>query len=286
MTLGGDMEGEIYFRPSVTGISRGAFAHPVEGDDWVHDPTAGWSTVVDAKTNENLVFLMNYHDVDKIYNCIGRTTVEWMYDWVGIPAGKTWKTVYRIVPAGGFAKFSHASKNVLANNSMTEQGKAVEALPDLSGPFRSEARATGTDGKADDAARLALCLARKGAGRGNLVRPSAVNENPNADPTSDDPPEETRQKPHQESGWGGIRTPGGVAPTAVFKTAAESPKGMSTQGDAQSKVNDLADCLALLRRESPELAVVVATWSTLPKAVQAGILAMIEASAGEGGAHR
>lgn len=53
------------------------------------------------------------------------------------------------------------------------QSKALDGLPDLSGPFRNEARVTGTDGKVDDAARLA----RKGAGRGKLVRSGAVNDN-------------------------------------------------------------------------------------------------------------
>jgi hypothetical protein len=40
----------------------------------------------------------------------------------------------------------------------------------------------------------------------------------------------------------------------------------------------LAFCLAFFDRESPDLAAVTRAWSTLPEAVRAGILAMVEAS--------
>jgi hypothetical protein len=36
--------------------------------------------------------------------------------------------------------------------------------------------------------------------------------------------------------------------------------------------------LALLARESPDLALIVERWETLPKAVRAGIVAMIQAA--------
>jgi len=48
---------------------------------------------------------------------------------------------------------------------LSERGAAVEALPDLTAPARERARATGTDhatAAADDAARLASCLAETG----------------------------------------------------------------------------------------------------------------------------
>ncbi|MCZ6654505.1 MAG: hypothetical protein O7D91_15935 [Planctomycetota bacterium] len=39
-----------------------------------------------------------------------------------------------------------------------------------------------------------------------------------------------------------------------------------------------ADYLALLERKSPDLALLVKRWDTLPEAVRAGIMAMIRAS--------
>jgi hypothetical protein len=40
----------------------------------------------------------------------------------------------------------------------------------------------------------------------------------------------------------------------------------------------LASCLALLTQKSPDLALVVQRWDSLPDALRAGILAMIEAA--------
>jgi len=37
----------------------------------------------------------------------------------------------------------------------------------------------------------------------------------------------------------------------------------------------LASCLAMIQETSPELATVMAAWHMLPKAVKAGILAMV-----------
>jgi len=44
----------------------------------------------------------------------------------------------------------------------------------------------------------------------------------------------------------------------------------------------LAFCLAFFDRESPELAAVVRSWSTLPETVRAGIVAMVRASLPKG----
>jgi hypothetical protein len=83
-----------------------------------------------------------------------------------------------------------------------------------------------------------------------------------------------------ESGWGGIRTPVGLSPKAVFKTAAELPEGQDAIGVTESGPVDLAFCLALLARERPDLAAVVEAWDRLPAAIRAGIIAMVEAARG------
>ena len=41
--------------------------------------------------------------------------------------------------------------------------------------------------------------------------------------------------------------------------------------------SDLAYYLALLAEKSPDLAIIVASWDTLPDAVKAGIMAMVKA---------
>jgi len=43
--------------------------------------------------------------------------------------------------------------------------------------------------------------------------------------------------------------------------------------------------LALLERETPDLAAVIRAWPTLPEPVKAGIVAMVRASAGDSAAN-
>ena len=126
LILNGDRERDTYFRPDIFGIAKGWFAkQKAVGDDRIQYPVAGWSAVTDEKTKENVVFLMDYNDLQWLYNCICANSVEWWYDWVSIPPGKTWKTQYWIVPRLGFSGFSHASAFVLADNAMKEDKNGV-----------------------------------------------------------------------------------------------------------------------------------------------------------------
>jgi hypothetical protein len=43
---------------------------------------------------------------------------------------------------------------------------------------------------------------------------------------------------------------------------------------------NLASCLALLAEKSPDLALVLGRWNSLPEAVRTGIVAMVRAAAG------
>jgi hypothetical protein len=54
-----------------------------------------------------------------------------------------------------------------------------------------------------------------------------------------------------------------------------TPSAGDTSGDADK---DLAFCLALLARKSPDLALLVERWDGLPDVVRAGIVAMVKAS--------
>jgi len=52
---------------------------------------------------------------------------------------------------------------------------------------------------------------------------------------------------------------------------------------SENPVNNSADYLALLGQKSPDLALIVERWDSLPEAVKAGILAMIKASTDDNG---
>ena len=53
---------------------------------------------------------------------------------------------------------------------------------------------------------------------------------------------------------------------------------LETPSLTKSDEENLAFCLALLRRKSPDLALPVEQWEHVPEAVRAGIVAMVKAS--------
>ena len=163
-------------------------------------------------------------------------------------------------------------------HGMWEQmDEALSRLPDLTNHVQS-GRATGTDGKCD-VPSVAFCGARKVAEQCNTVQRDAVKQGSNADDRDDDKPGETREKTPEPSGWGGIRTPGTLSRTAVFKTAAENAQGQNQQQLTDNGVGSVARSVALLADESPDLAVVVEAWADLPQALRAGIVAMVTSAA-------
>jgi len=60
-----------------------------------------------------------------------------------------------------------------------------------------------------------------------------------------------------------------------LEQAGRKSHDQTTCGDGPAV---LADCLALLRQENPELAAVVEAWEALPAAIRAAIRAMVEAA--------
>lgn len=104
-----------------------------------------------------------------------------------------------------------------------DTGAATAQLPPLipgGGPQVEHLRATGTDGDSKRGESVALCVARKAAKRSNSVQSNAVEENEDNAPDNGASPFKTRGNASNTNGWGGIRTPGGLSPSAVFKTAA------------------------------------------------------------------
>jgi hypothetical protein len=60
--------------------------------------------------------------------------------------------------------------------------------------------------------------------------------------------------------------------------ASSSISATSSADPAEERPDDLASCLALLTRKSPDLALLVERWDGLPEAIRAGIAAMIRAA--------
>jgi hypothetical protein len=72
----------------------------------------------------------------------------------------------------------------------------------------------------------------------------------------------------------------GLENQCAGETQADASTNLSISSNANPKNSAavLASCLALLARKSPDLALVVERWDTLPEALRAGILAMIDAA--------
>jgi len=119
--LGGNKQGDDYFRPSLRGISKISSDNPSPANGgFVRAPQAGWTAAIDQRTETGLVFLMDYNYLWFLYNCAPASTVEWQYDAVAIPPGKTWQTEISLLPISGMASLSFASKNVLAGIGLKE----------------------------------------------------------------------------------------------------------------------------------------------------------------------
>jgi len=123
--LGGDKEGDIYFRPSKRGVSLTSSDDRSPPDaGFVREPQAGWTAAIDRKTHTGLVFFMDYNRLWFLYNCTGASTVEWQYDAVAIPPGKTWRTQVNVVPTSRMSAIRYASPYLLADIQCHEEGTA------------------------------------------------------------------------------------------------------------------------------------------------------------------
>src|SRR5580704_2316204 len=80
------------------------------------------------------------------------------------------------------------------------------------------------------------------------------------------------------SGEGGIRTPGRVAPTPVFKTGAAISERPTLQQDTDSVPTVLPTGLPKAVENDPDLRAVVEAWPTLADAMKRAIVALVEAA--------
>ncbi len=65
---------------------------------------------------------------------------------------------------------------------------------------------------------------------------------------------------------------------ADLQSANSTTQPLTDYSTSENDFERLASCLALLTQKSPDLALVVQRWDSLPDALRAGILAMIEAA--------
>ena len=85
--------------------------------------------------------------------------------------------------------------------------------------------------------------------------------------------------PHHNSQEMGKEAPPGFEPRmADLQSASAPPQVLINWGASTSDAERLAFCLALLRQQSPDLALLAERWNELPEAVRAGIMAMVRAT--------
>ena len=148
-------------------------------------------------------------------------------------------------------------------------------------------RATGTEGNAQAPKRLALCLARTGSESRDPVRRGAAEGVVSAG----GPGDEENQKSARTSGKTAEKNGGSAwesnPPTACFaygptvlKTADDSQQSQTAKQVREEASEDLAHCLALRSKESPDLVLVAAAWPDLPEAIRVAMVAMVKAARG------
>ena len=123
--FGGRKENITWYRACTRGVDR--LGLDANGDFWMNfnwyyadDATAGWNASTSKDTKQGMMFLIDYNDLWRIYECCGALTTEWMYDKVAIPAGKAWSTDIAIIPVNNITGFTHGSRNLLANFEVTQ----------------------------------------------------------------------------------------------------------------------------------------------------------------------
>lgn len=106
----------IYWRPTESGADWIDDTHRISacGHWYATSATAGWNGATNAALKRGVMFLMDYNDLQQLYDNTAATTTEWMYDDVAVPAGKTWTTTVSMILAEGFAGFTYGDTRIVA----------------------------------------------------------------------------------------------------------------------------------------------------------------------------
>ena len=118
----------VCVRPATTGLSLagGPFGNQRQ---WVHVPAGGWTSVMSADGKRAMVYLVDYHELRTLYNCVSSlTTVEYMYGPVALPPGKSWGTTVRVVPVVGLGRPIHVASPVACGLGVDVAGSRATAV--------------------------------------------------------------------------------------------------------------------------------------------------------------
>ncbi len=130
--VGGGKTDNRDFRPTTTGIQEAWAEYTAtetkrNGEDFVREPTAGWTAVANTANGEGAVFLVTYNDLFWLYNCIGALTTEWWYDPVPLAPGASWESPVTMVPFEGLKSVAYADQKVIASLDTTYQDQKLDA---------------------------------------------------------------------------------------------------------------------------------------------------------------
>ena len=111
----GKRKNNVYWRPTRHCIDWIDDTHRSSeyGYWFVAHANAGWNGTTNRTMKRGVMFLMDYNDLQQLYDNTAATTTEWMYDDVAVPAGKTWITTVQMIPAEGFGTFTYGGEQLL-----------------------------------------------------------------------------------------------------------------------------------------------------------------------------
>jgi uncharacterized membrane protein len=111
----GKRKNNVYWRPTRHSVDWIDDTHRISehGYWYIAQVNAGWNGTTNRTMKRGVMFLMDYNDLQHLYDNTAATTTEWMYDDVAIPAGKTWTTAVTMIPAEGFGTFTYGGEALL-----------------------------------------------------------------------------------------------------------------------------------------------------------------------------
>ncbi len=118
----GKRKNNVYWRPTRHSVDWIDDTHRISehGYWYIAQVNAGWNGTTNRELKRGVMFLMDYNDLQHLYDNTAATTTEWMYDDVAIPAGKTWLTTVKMIPAEGFGAFTYGSELLLGAVAVKE----------------------------------------------------------------------------------------------------------------------------------------------------------------------
>ncbi|HEY3417366.1 MAG TPA: hypothetical protein VGM23_10830, partial [Armatimonadota bacterium] len=143
MYVSGVKENNKYFRPDSHGVNESGWQEKTKfmgGEDYVRTPYEGWTAALNTRTQEGLVWVLDYHWLKWLYNCNSAWTIEWFDDYVPLPKDGKWETEYNMVLVKGFPSICHASSNLMASMTMVPQGDQLAITHTLGRSYAGEVK--------------------------------------------------------------------------------------------------------------------------------------------------